>query len=352
LDFRETVMDFVRQAGAHQSRRTFIRTVGFSLTSLALLPGCAAERSPTPKPRTIPRIGLLSLRSRDETSAVLEALEQGLHEHNWVVGQDVAVEERFADGVEDQLPVLATELAHENPTLIVTDPSPRVAQAAKLAAPSLPIVMAGSITDPIADGLVADLARTDSTTTGVANSTWLQGGERLALLKRVVPQIVRVAYLGEARRARSRTDLLANTARSLGIQFQVVEVGDSAALDGAFQTMREGFARALIVEPTSPLLWTERSRIANLAVSNRLPSMFAHRECVEDGGLAAYAPRVRELIQRAVPYVDKILRGAEPAELPVALPLTFDFVLNLRTAQALGLTISPTMLSRATEVIQ
>jgi len=283
---------------------------------------------------------------------VLEALEEGLHGHNWIVGENVIIEPRYADGVDDQLLTLATELAQLQPNLIVTDASPLVAQAAKQAAPNLPIVMAGSITDPSADGLVADLARPEGNITGVANSTRMQAGQRLLLLKRVLPQLMRVAYLGQASRARSRTDPLGRTARSLGAQLQVVDVGRSEDLDSAFLTMSDGYARALIVEPASPLLWTERARIADLAVSSHMLSMFAHRECAESGGLAAYAPRVRELVHRAASYVDKILRGAEPAELQIELPTSFDFVLNLGTARALGLTVSPTVLSRATDVIQ
>ena len=119
-----------------------------------------------------------------------------------------------------------------------------------------------------------------------------------------------------------------------------------------FLTVNDGHARALLVEPASPLLWTERARIADLAVNSRLLSMFAHREGAESGGLAAYAPRVRELVYGAAAYVDKVLRGAEPAELPIELPTTFDFVLNVRTFQTLGLTMSPTILSRATDIIE
>ena len=212
--------------------------------------------------------------------------------------------------------------------------------------------MAGSITDPIADGLVVNIAQPQSNVTGVANSTMLQGGERLALLKRLYPQLARVAYLGEAKRAPSRTELFTRTAQSLGIQIQLVDVGDSDSLPFAFRTMSEGYARALIIEPSSPLLWIERSRIADLALRNRLPSMFAHRECVESGGLAAYSPRVYDLVQRSASYVDKILRGAQPSELPVQQPITFDFVLNGRVAQALGLAISPRILTQLVEVIE
>ncbi len=285
----------------------------------------------------------------------LEAFRQGLRERGWVEGQNIVIEYRWAEGRVERFPSLAADLVSLRPDLLVTVTTPG-ARAAKQATSTIPIVMVYVI-DPIGQGLVASLARPGGNITG---QTFVVGpeivGKQLELLKEVVPRVSRVAALWHpgAYAERTRRDMLKETevaARALGVQLQLVEVRGSSDLDSAFSAMTRDHAGAFIVL-SSPMLYREHRRIVDLAAKHRLPAIFAWREPVDAGGLMAYAVNAPDMFRRAAVYVDKILRGTKPADLPVEQPTRFELVINLKTAKALGLTIPQSVLIRADEVIQ
>ena len=330
-------------------RRTFIGTLAGALLTAPL----AAEAQQAGK---VARIGYLVTGSLEspEMRARLDAFRQGLRERGHVEGQNIVIEYRAADGKIERLPSLATELARLKVDLIVAVATP-AARAAQQATTTIPVV-AVAMGDPVRDGLVASLARPGGNITG---STFL-GPElvpkRLELLKEALPKVSRVAGLwhpgafGEG----TSQDMLKGTeaaARALGVHLQLVEVRRPDELDRAFSTMTRERSDALIVFPSS-MLFSERRRIVALVAKSRLPSMFNNRESVELGGLISYGTNLTDLNRRAATYVDKILKGAKPADLPVEQPTKFELVINLKTAKALGLKIPQSLLRRAGEVIQ
>jgi putative ABC transport system substrate-binding protein len=330
-------------------RRAFIGTLAGALLAVPL----AAEAQSAAK---VARIGYLATGSLEspELRASLDAFRQGLREHGYVEGQNIVIEYRPADGKIERLPRLATELARLKVDLIVAGATP-AARAAQHATTTIPVV-AVAMGDPVRDGLVASLARPGGNITG---STFL-GPElvpkRLELLKEALPKVSRVAALWHPGAFGERTseDMLKGTeaaARTLGVRLQLVEVRRPDELDRAFSTMTRERFDALIVFP-SPMLFGERRRVFALVAKSRLPSMFNNRESVELGGLISYGVSITDLNRRAAIYVDKILRGAKPVDLPVEQPTKFELVINLKTAKALGLTIPPSLLQRADEVIQ
>ena len=285
---------------------------------------------------------------------VLDAFRQGLRERGYVEGQNIVIEYRAADGKIERFPGLATELIRLKVDLIVAGNTP-AARAVQQATTTIPLVVA-AMGDPVGDGLVASLARPGGNITG---STFL-GPElvpkRLEMLKAALPTVSRVAALWHpgAYSGRTMRDMLKETeaaARTLGVQLQLVEVRGPDEFDHAFSTMTRERAGALIVFP-SPMLFGERRRIVDLAAKHRLPSMAVAREFVELGGLIAYGASINDLFRRAATYVDKILKGVKPADLPVEQPTKFELVINLKTAKALELTIPQSLLLRADEVIQ
>ena len=269
-------------------------------------------------------------------------------------GQNIVVEYRAADGKIERLPGLASDLARLKVDLIVATGTP-LARAAQQATTTIPIVSA-VMGDPVGDGLVASLARPGGNITGLTFLGPELVPKRLELLKQAVPRVSRVAGLWHpgAFGERTNRDMLKETeaaARTLGVQLQLVAVRGPDELDGAFSTMTRARADALIVFP-STMLFSERRRIVDLAAKHRLPSMAMAREFVGLGGLIAYGASIPDLIRRGVTYVDKILKGAKPADLPVEQPTKFELVINLKTAKALGLTIPQSLLLRADEVIK
>jgi len=303
----------------------------------------------------VARIGYLvpgSLES-PEARASLDAFRQGLREQGYVEGQNLLIEYRGADGKIERLPGLAIELARLKLDLIVAGATPG-ARAAKQATTTIPIV-APSMGDPVRDGLVASLARPGANLTG---STFL-GPElvpkRLELLKEALPRVSRVAVLWHPRAFGERTmkDMwkeIEAAARTLAVQLQPAEVEGPDELDRTFSAMIREHPEALFTFP-STMLFSQRTRIVALAAKHRLPSMFNAREYVELGGLMGYGASISDLARRAAIYVDKILKGAKPGELPIEQPTKFEFAVNLKTAKALGLTIPPSLLLRADEVI-
>jgi putative ABC transport system substrate-binding protein len=307
-------------------------------------------------PTKVPRIGYLETAPAEfpVARALLAAFRQGMHERGYVEGQTFVIEYRAAAGRVELLPGLVAELASLKVNVIVASSTP-AALAAKQATTTIPIVSA-VMADPVADGLVASLARPGGNLTGLTFLAPALVAKRLQLLKEAVPGMSHVAALlhpgvyGE----HTMRDMLKETevaAQTLGVQLQVLEARSPNDFDRAFSAMMTNSASALIVFP-SPMFYGEHRRLVDLVAKHRLPAIYAFKEAVAAGGLMSYGTSIPDLSRRAATYVDKILKGAKPADLPVEQPTQFDLVVNLRTAKALGLTIPPSVLARADEVIQ
>jgi putative ABC transport system substrate-binding protein len=282
------------------------------------------------------------------------AFLQGLRDLGYVEGRNVVIEYRFAEGKLERYPTLAAELVALKVDVIVAPISP-AALAAKQATRTIPIVFA-AVSDPIADGLVTSLARPGGNVTGLSTLSPELFGKRLEQLKQAVPGVSRVAVLWQpgAGSERSAKDILKGAevaARALGVQPQFVETREPADLDRAFSDMTRARAGALTMLPGNMFI-NEQRRLVDLAAKSRLPALYPVREFVDAGGLMAYGPNLADLFRRAATYVDKILKGAKPADLPVEQPTTFELVINLKTAKALGLTIPRSVLARADQVIE
>jgi ABC-type uncharacterized transport system substrate-binding protein len=325
------------------------RSVATISLIFSLLLACfAAEAQP---PAKTARIGVLSLASGPNPSM---DIFQGLRELGWIEGQNITVEYRWAAGREDQLPALAAELVRLKVDVIVTSTTP-AAQAAKQATPTIPIVVT-FVADPVGSGLVASLARPGGNITGVSTLAAGLVAKRLELLKAVVPGVKRMAVLWEPgvfgeRTMRSMREEIEVAARALGVQVQFIEARRPDDLERAFATMREARSGALLVFP-SPVLFEARKGIVAHAAKSRLPAVYAWREGAEAGGLVSYSTNFPDMYRRAAIYVDKILKGAKPADLPIEEPTRFELVINLKTAKALGLTIPQSVLQRADEIIR
>jgi putative ABC transport system substrate-binding protein len=302
---------------------------------------------------SLPRIGYLSPGSLSSpiTSRNLQAFRQGLRELGYVEGRNIAIEFRWAEGKYDRLPGLAAELVRLKVNVIVT-PSTPATQAAKQATETIPIVMVGTA-DPVATGFVASLARPGGNITGLSTMTPELVGKQLEMLKEVVPKVSRVAVLGNpanplyALQVRHAQD----AARALGVRLQPLEARDPSEIDKAFAALTTERADAVIVLPDTVIL-DHRTRIADHAARRRLPTVSGQSDYAEAGGLLAYGPSLPAGARRAATYVDKILKGAKAADLPVEQPTKFELVINLKTAKALGLTIPQSILVRADEIIQ
>jgi putative ABC transport system substrate-binding protein len=283
-----------------------------------------------------------------------EAFRQGLRDLGYVEGRNVVIEYRDAEGKYERLPALAAELVALKVDVIVAPTTPQ-ALAAKQATRTIPIVFAAA-PDPVTSGLVTSLARPGGNVTGLSFLGPELVGKHLQLLKEAVPGVTRVAVLWHSGDYGERTekDMLKGAeaaGRALGVRLQVVEARRPADFDRAFSDMTRAPAGALTVL-TSVMFVTERRRLVDQAAKHRLPAVYGLREFVDVGGLMSYAPNFADMYRRAATYVDKILKVAKPADLPVEQPTKFDLVINLKTAKALGLTIPPSLLLRADEVIQ
>jgi ABC-type uncharacterized transport system substrate-binding protein len=302
---------------------------------------------------SLPRIGLLATGSLSDprTPPFLQAFREGLRARGYVEGQNIAIEERYAEGSYDRLPGLAAELIRLKVNIIVAA-GPQAIQAAKQATGTIPIVMA-SVGDPVATGFVANLARPGGNITGISLMMPELTGKQLNLLKEVLPKVSRVAFLGNAANPTYAPALrqAQDAARALGLRLQPLAARDRNEIDSAFAAITKERADAVIVLGDTVLL-DHRARIADHAVRRSLPSVFALREQAEAGGLLAYGPSLADGFRRAAPYVDKILKGAKPADLPIEQPVTFELVINLKTANALKLTIPQTVLLRADRIVQ
>jgi putative tryptophan/tyrosine transport system substrate-binding protein len=298
------------------------------------------------------RIGILAQFGPNvpESARLWDGLLQGLRELGYVEGQNLVVEGRYAEGKYERLPALAAELVRLPVDVIVT-PAPPTSEAARRATSTIPIVLTNH-PDPVGSGLATSLGRPSGNVTGLSSLAPQLLGKQMELLKEAMPRRPRVAVLSNPTNpfhARSVTEL-DFAARSLGFGLRVLEAQAPSDFAGAFSAMTNETVGALII--TDPMFFGERARIAELALKHRLPMITAQRDYVEAGGLMAYGPDVRYQFRRAATYVDKILRGARPGDLPIEQPTKFELVINLKTAKALGLTIPQSVLLRADEVIQ
>jgi putative ABC transport system substrate-binding protein len=328
-----------------------MRLIGLAVV-LALLirvAPLAVEAQQAPK---IAQIGVLISATSGAAASNLEAFRKGLREIGHVEGKTFVLLPRYGEARPERLPDLARELVTLKVDVIVVS-TDLVAAAAKRETQTIPIVMTVS-TDPVGTGFVASLARPGGNVTGLSNIAPELSAKRLELLKEAVPRLSSVAFLWnpDVRGALFDYRETEAAARSLRLPLQSVEVARTEDLDRAFAAIMEQRAQALIVQGPNPILFSDPGRVASFAQRNRLPSMYPNREYVSAGGLMSYGPSLTDPFRRAATYVDKILKGAKPADLPVEQPTKFELVINLKTAKTLGLKIPQSLLVRADEIIQ
>jgi putative ABC transport system substrate-binding protein len=303
------------------------------------------------QPKKVPRIGYLGATSRSTNPARIEAFRQGLRELGYVEGKNIVIEHRHAEGKLDRLPTLASELVRLKVDVVLTG-GPAATRSAKQATATIPIVMAYD-DDPIGSGFVASLARPGGNITGLATLAPEISGKQLELLKEIAPKLSRVAVLGNATQPGSPQALreINVAADAFGVQLQYLEIQAPKDIETAFQVASKGRADAVLLM-ASPITFSQRRQVVDLAVKSRLPTIYGRPEYVEDGGLVFYGPSYTDLFRRAATYVDKILKGAKPADLPIEQPKKFEFIINLKAAKLIGLTIPPNVLVRADKVIR
>jgi putative ABC transport system substrate-binding protein len=303
------------------------------------------------QPTNIPRIAYLGATSLTANAARVEAFQQGLRELGYVDGKNIAIEFRSAEGEQDRLPALVAELIRLKIDIIVSA-GPSVTRAAKEATTTIPIVMTNE-GDPVGTGFVASLARPGGNITGLSALAPELNGKRLELLKEIVPNLSRVAVIGSSTEP-SYAQVVKEmelAAGALKLKLQLLEVREAKDIETAFQAARKERANAVLLLQAS-VLNSHRAQVLELAVKNRLPAAYPQAEFVQEGGLMIYAASVTDLFRRAATYVDKILKGRKPADLPVEQPKKFEFIVNLKAAKQIGLTIPPGVLARADRVIK
>jgi len=298
----------------------------------------------------VPRIGFLDNSTASSMAVLLEAFRQELSKLGWIEGKNITIEYRFAEQKNERLPELAADLVRLKVDLIVVS-GPPVALAAKSATTTIPIVMTNA-SDPVGAGLIAGLARPGGNVTGLSSLGTELITKRLEVLKDAVPRLSRVGVLRPAGGADLQLKELRPAALALKLKLEEIETQiDAKGLESALQTAKQKQAGA-IMTTTSPRFFAERKRIVELAVKYRLPAIYVQKEFVDEGGLMSYGVDFDDLYRRAAVYVDKILKGAKPADLPVQQATKFEFVINLKAAKQIGLTLSPDLLARANQVIK
>jgi len=303
------------------------------------------------QPTKLHRIGILLVGSSSFYSAWIDVFRQGLKEFGYIEGKNIGIEYRYAEGKADRLPLLAAEVVGLKLDVIVSSSTPSVL-ALKKATSTIPIVFVAT-NDPVASGLVTSLARPGGNITGLTILGPELSGKRLELLKEAVPKATRVAFLWNSANPAQGLQWKETqaAAQALGLQLQSLEVRSFNDLDSAFEAALRERAQALI-PAAEPLINTHLKRIVEFATKNRLPAMYGGPEVVEAGGLMSYAPNYDDLFRRAATYVAKIFKGAKPGGLPVEQPTKFEFIVNLKAAKQIGLTIPPNVLARADKVIK
>lgn len=330
------------------SRRDVLHSIGRSSLLLASfgLVGCGNGTS-----ARIPRIGFLATGSREGRGFLIDGFRRGLRDLGYIEDQNILIEYRFSDGQDDRLPALAAELVERKVAVILASGTPATF-AAKQATTSIPIIMPASAADPVATGLVASVAHPGGNITGLSALTAGLAAKRLALLEEMLPSLKRVAVFWNPKSPTYGPVLaeLERATRDRSIQLQRVEVRVPEDFSGAFAAATREGSDALLV-PGDPLTTNLPARVAEVQLEARLPTMMEFTQFVRAGGLVSYGVNIVDLYRRSATYVDKILKGAKPAELPLEQPELFDFGVNLTTARALGLTIPESILAQATEVV-
>ena len=324
--------------------------ISFALCALFLALCASAEAQ---QPKKIPRIGYLSNIDAATESARAEAIRLALRELGYIDGQNIAIEYRYAEGKRDRYPELAAELVHLKVDIIVVAGGVAPIQAAKNATKTIPIVMTGGGGDPVEAGLIESLARPGGNVTGITLLAKL-GGKRLELLKEAVPKIARVAVLYDPAAPSpvlEVKEVLPVAARALGLTVRSWEVRAADDFERVFAAMRKERPDGLFVTG-GPLINNNHKRTVGFALKSRLPSMYTARGAVDAGGLMYYGADIADSYRRVAYYVDRILKGAKPADLPVEQPTKFELVINLKTANQIGVTIPPEVLARATKIIK
>jgi putative ABC transport system substrate-binding protein len=318
------------------------------VVAVQLAVGVSAEAQ---QPAKVSRIGFLTANSPSDLAARVEAFRGGLRELGYVEGKNIVIEYRYAEGQFDRLPDLAAELTRLKVDVIVTA-GPAATRPAKETTVTIPIVMAFD-NDPVGNGFVASLARPGGNITGLSTLAPEISGKQLELLKEIVPRLSRVAVLGNSTTP-GTAQALKETERAavaLGVQHLYLDVRGPKDIETAFRAANKGRAEAILVLQ-NPVATAQRTQITALAVKGRFPAIYDRREYVEDGGLMTYGVSSTDLFRRAATYVDKILKGAKPADLPVEQPKKFEFIVNLKAAKQIGLTMPPNVLARADKVIK
>ena len=325
----------------------------FALSLVSALLFALCVPAPAQQPKKVPQIGYLSSFDVARDSARVEAIRLALRELGYVEGQNIAIEYRYGEGKRDRYPELAAELVRLKVDVIVA--AGGTVQAAKNATQTIPIVMTGAgLLDPVAAGLVESLARPGGNVTGITNLARELGGKRLELLKEAVTKVARVAVLYETASPSSVLEvkeIIPVAGRALGLTIQPWEVRDADGFERVFAALSKERPDGLYVI-SSPLMNANQKRIAGLALKSRLPSLYSGRSGVDAGGLMSYGADEADSYRRVAYFVDRILKGAKPADLPVEQPMKFEFVINLKTAKQIGLTIPPNVLARADRVIR
>src|SRR5262245_17016419 len=320
-----------------------------ALCAMLLALGFSAQAQQTTK---VPRIGYLTGTLSSANSARREAFREGLRELGYVEGKNIIIEWRSADEKFDRFPALAADLVRLKVDIIVTVGSSPT-RAAKEATTTIPIVMSND-NDPVGNGFVASLARPDGNITGLSTLAPELSGKRLELLKETVPKLSRMAVFGTSTQP-GNAQLLKEVelvAKAFGVKLQYLDVVDSKDIGTAFRAATEGRADAVLMLLPGRVSSSQRTQIPELAVKSRLPAIYPNSVAVEAGGLMSYGVSLNDLDRRAATYVDKILKGAKPADLPVEQPVKFELIINLKAAKQIGLTIPPNVLARADKVIR
>jgi putative tryptophan/tyrosine transport system substrate-binding protein len=319
---------------------------GFAVSAMLFAPCVSAEAQ---QPKKVARIGFLAPATRTGYQHYTDALLQGLRELGYVEGQNIVIEYRWADGNFERLPQLAADLVRLKVDVIVA-PGVQAVRAAKQSTTTIPVIFP-TVGDAVASGLVASLARPGGNITGLTILSPELSGKRLELLKEAFPRISHVAVLLDPRQPPLSFEETQTAGKSLGLKLQFLEVRDAADVESVFSAMSRARADALITLP-HPFLQVHQRQILELAARSRVPAMYQTTEWTESGGLMSYGPDLLDNYRRAAVFVDKILKGTKPADLPVEQPTKFEFIINLKTAKQIGLTIPPNVLARADRVIK
>jgi ABC-type uncharacterized transport system substrate-binding protein len=342
------VITGIRQQAVGNSKK--LKLAAYALCAMLFTLCGSAEAQ---QPKKVPRIGYLAAQEPTGESARFEAIRLVLRKLGYIEGQNIAMEYRYPGGNLDRIPEVAAELVRLNVDVIVAAGGTTRVRAVKNATKTIPIVMVGAGRDPVEAGIVESLARPGGNVTGVTNLTSELGGKRLELFKEAVPKLSRVAVLYNPVTPRIAVELkeVQTAARELGVNIQPWEVRPADGFEKVFAALNKERPDGLLVL-SGPLMGTSGKRIAGFALKSRLPSVYGDSAPVEAGGLMYYGADLAESYERVAYFVDKILKGAKPADLPVEQPTKFELVINLKTAKQIGLTIPPNMLARADKVIR